>query len=262
MAASQKTPQRRNDGLTASKQKQGNGSSFRRKSVKEEVSCRICGRTLLMGEQSLGHFTRTGEGPFEVCLLCEGNAKKFGLTRHFQQVNAVGSGRRSVIARAAAKVSQVFSPPADAAAQHTATSNRKAAGVLASVASKLPQRSSAAEAQSEVLDPVALLTAVGTAAIPATVTLFNQSEHSQMLAALIRSLGEPSCNVQPRSSFDREVVITVAWDIVWYRFRVATDGTIERENGTNIQDLPARWRNWNCRVDTKGRVRLDVGYNG
>ena len=45
---------------------------------KERVGCRVCGRTLLLGERSRGFFTISGEGPYDVCELCVPRAERFG----------------------------------------------------------------------------------------------------------------------------------------------------------------------------------------
>ncbi|MCW2972718.1 MAG: hypothetical protein JWN72_991, partial [Thermoleophilia bacterium] len=82
----------------------------------------------------------------------------------------------------------------------------------------------------------------------------NQSPHARTLAGLYRTLGAPRSSVAPRSATDREVILTVAWEIVWYQFRVMPDG-IEQHRGQYLSELQPRWQRWNCIVATDGTVR-------
>jgi hypothetical protein len=98
---------------------------------------------------------------------------------------------------------------------------------------------------------------VGSAAIPMALAAFNQSPHARTLAGLYRTLGEPKASVAPRSATDREVILTVAWEIVWYQFRVMPDG-IEHVRGQYLSELKPQWQQWNCAVAPDGTVR-DAG---
>lgn len=104
---------------------------------------------------------------------------------------------------------------------------------------------------------------VGVAAIPLGVAAFNKSPHARTLAGLYRTLGPPRASVTPRSATDREIIITVAWEIVWYQFRVMPDG-IEQQRGTYMSELAPRWQQWNCGVTPEGTVReaRDTGSGG
>ncbi len=104
-------------------------------------------------------------------------------------------------------------------------------------------------------------TPVGAAALPVAVATFNESAHARTLAGLSRTLGTPRASVVPRSPTDREVVLTVAWEIVWYQFQIRPDATIEQSKGMHLDDLPVRWKSWNCRVLPSGRIALDLADN-
>jgi hypothetical protein len=187
---------------------------------REVVRCRVCGRTLLMGEQSLGFFTHQGEGPFDVCELCAPAAHRYGLQPRpstpeelTQQQASRASGLGKLMSR---------------------SRNRRQSVVAANLRS----------------------TPVGAAAVPVALACFNSTEHARMLAGLFRTLGAPRASVVPRSPTDREVVLTVAWDIVWYQFQIRPDGSIEPAKGTHLDDLPIRWQDWNCSVMHTGHVTL------
>lgn len=177
-------------------------------SLKDVVRCRVCGRTLLAGERSIGFFTDRGEGPFDVCELCAPSAPNFGL-------RATPSSPDELALRV----------------------RRGRRWLPRSMRHRLAWRTPP----------------VGTAAIPVALAAFNGSTHAHMLAGLFKTLGEPRASVVPRSPTDREVILTVAWEIVWYQFRIAPE-CIEHCRGTHLTELPVRWQRWNCTIALDGRV--------
>ena len=56
-------------------------------------------------------------------------------------------------------------------------------------------------------------------AIVEAVALFNASSHRRTIDGLMRSLGSPRVAVGPTETED--IGIVVAWEISWYRYRVA-----------------------------------------
>ena len=50
--------------------------------------------------------------------------------------------------------------------------------------------------------------------------LFNASPYRRTVGGIGKSLGEPHASVVPLSGVNTEVVVTVAWDISWYQYRV------------------------------------------
>lgn len=177
------------------------------------------------GERSLGFFTERGEGPFDVCELCVDRAGRFGLRARPSSPDELTRRRRRA---SSGLLRGMF--------RHRGFGRRKNPSIVAS--------------------------AVGAAAIPVALATFNESEHARTLAGLFRTLGAPRACVTPRSPTDREVVLTVAWEIVWYQFRVLPDGAIELARGAYVNELPARWREWNCTVLSSGRIALDPSAPG
>src|SRR5262249_59806441 len=53
--------------------------------------------------------------------------------------------------------------------------------------------------------------------------LFNQTDFRRTVAGIAKSLGEPRASVRSLSGVSGEVVITVAWDISWYQYRVTPE---------------------------------------
>ena len=65
---------------------------------------------------------------------------------------------------------------------------------------------------------------------------------------------------QPLSGTNPEVVITVAWEISWYQYRVVFDsGQPVRlaERGYELDDLDPRFTHWNGHLEGDGRVTPD-----
>lgn len=234
----------------ASQTDSGFVATFGTTSSRQVVSCRVCGRTLLMGERSVGYFTAAGDGPFDVCQLCVPRAHRYGLRPRPSTPDEVSRARRgSSIARGIASLIGSRTPrPRRQATQGSAA----VAAAAAAAQSGKRRRVRRAAAKAAPLDPMAL--PVGTAAIPVALAAFNQSPHARTLAGLYRTLGAPRSSAQPRSATDREVILTVAWEIVWYQFRIMPDG-IEQQRGQYLTELQPRWQQWNCRVAPDGTVR-------
>ncbi len=215
-------------------------ATFAATSARQFVGCRVCGRTLLLGERSVGFFTQSGEGPFDVCELCVPRAHRYGLRAKPTAPEDLAGARRSGLLR-----------------RWGAAKRRPAVGASA------PERRTKRRSSATASDPIALTAApVGTAAIPLALAAFNQSSHARTLAGLHRTLGAPRSSVTPRSATDREVILTVAWEIVWYQFRIMPDD-IEQERGQYLSDLHQRWQQWNCAVAPDGAVSVsDLNFGG
>jgi hypothetical protein len=179
-----------------------------------------------MGERTTGYFTATGDGPFDVCELCAPTARSYGLTPN----------------------------PVSAEDVQRARSTGTLRGIWQRCAQRLKRtpktRAATASDVSGVVAPT------GDAAVPVALAVFNESSHVRMLAGLYRTLGAPRASAVPRSVADREVVLTVAWDIVWYQFRIRHDGRIDSQRGTYVADLAHRWQSWNCLVNASGSVSM------
>jgi hypothetical protein len=231
-------------------------ATFSTSSARQFVGCRVCGRTLLMGERSVGFFTQAGEGPYDVCELCVPRAHRFGLRPRPSSPDEVARARRGGLLR---RFSGIFTGPEHPRARTGRASATPAAegsaAVAAAATTTSSRRSRRRRSPASTLDQAALgAVPVGAAAIPVALAAFNQSGHARTLAGLYRTLGAPRASVQPRSTTDREVILTVAWEIVWYQFRIMPDG-IEQERGQYLSQLQQRWQHWNCTVAPDGTVR-------
>src|SRR5690606_15583898 len=71
-------------------------TTFSASSTREVVRCRVCGRSLLLGERSIGYFTVSGNGPFDVCELCVPRAARHGLRPQQFTADEVTRSRRNI----------------------------------------------------------------------------------------------------------------------------------------------------------------------
>ena len=90
-------------------------------------------------------------------------------------------------------------------------------------------------------------------AVAAGVDLFNGSAYRRTVSGIAKSLGRPRVSVLPLGGIRPDVVVTVAWDISWYQYRVDADASpaVRLEGrGDDLQELDPRWRAWNARRRT------------
>ena len=77
------------------------------------------------------------------------------------------------------------------------------------------------------------------------------------MSGITRTLGEPRVSVVQRSH--REVVVTVAWDLSWYQFRVDMLGaqpvTLQRR-GEELDEIESRFQDWNAHAEADGTLAL------
>jgi hypothetical protein len=91
--------------------------------------------------------------------------------------------------------------------------------------------------------------------------LFDESPFKRTVAGIAKSLGEPRVSLLPLSGTNPEVVLTVAWDISWYQYRVvfgSNQAVRLEERGYEIDDLDERFKDWNATLDSSGRIVPDI----
>ncbi len=215
------------------------------------VNCAVCERTLLLGEQ-LTRF-RDGEYEYDVCSLCVERAHALGWLREGAPSPPPPMRRprvrQGLVARlfgrppkeepllGAAPVAPARPAPAEPAAPPLPRSGPERARVLEE------RRVRAAEE-----------------AVAASLEAFNLSGYPRTLAGISRTLGRPRVSVVPLTGTRPDVVITVAWDISWYQFRVdaaAAPPVRLTAKGDDAEDeLERRWLDWNARSDGEGLLAI------
>jgi hypothetical protein len=91
--------------------------------------------------------------------------------------------------------------------------------------------------------------------------LFNASQYRRTIGGIGKSLGEPRVSVVALSGVNAEVVVTVAWDISWYQYRVTPDSDNPvrlEERGHDPDELEGSFTEWNAHMEDDGRVLPNI----
>jgi hypothetical protein len=190
-------------------------------------TCAICHRTLLMGERAV-RFTPGGDDWVDVCALCTTAADDHGWLRE-------GSPTTPIVPE---------------------TRRRRRFGGLASL---LETRR--AEPEPHLTEPMYRRLSPEEQAVVEAADLFNESAYRRTIAGIAKSLGDARVSLLPLSGVNPEVVITVAWDISWYQYRVSPESPQHvrlAERGYELDDLDPRFSHWNGHLAGDGRVTPDI----
>ena len=98
-------------------------------------------------------------------------------------------------------------------------------------------------------------------AVVEAADLFNASPHRRTVAGVAKSLGAPKASIVPLSGVSGEMVVTVAWEISWYQYRVLFDSAQPvrlEDRGQDVDELRDRFKHWNASFDAQHRLRPDI----
>jgi len=98
-------------------------------------------------------------------------------------------------------------------------------------------------------------------AVVEAAELFNDTAYRRTIAGIAKSLGQARVSLVPLSGVNPEVVITIAWDISWYQYRVVFESAQAvrlAERGYEIEELDDRFKEWNGHLHGDGRVMPDI----
>jgi hypothetical protein len=191
-------------------------------------SCAVCHRTLLMGERTV-RFTPGGEDWVDVCALCTELADEHGWIRE--------------------------GTPTTPLMPESPRRKRRFAGLSALLETRK------VEPEPVVSEPMLRRLSPPEQAMVESAELFNDSAYRRTIAGIAKSLGEARVSFLPLSGTNREVVITVAWDISWYQYRVVFDSAQPvrlAERGYEFEDLEDRFKDWNGHLGVDGRLTPDI----
>ena len=190
-------------------------------------TCAICQRTLLMGERAV-RFTPGGDDWVDVCALCTTTADDHGWIKE-------GSPTTPIVPE---------------------TRRRRRFGGLGSL---LETRR--ADPEPHISQPMYRRLSPEEKAIVEAAELFNDSAYRRTIAGIAKSLGEARVSFLHLSGTNPEVVITVAWDISWYQYRVVFESAQPvrlAERGYEFDDLEDRFKGWNGNLGPDGRLTPDI----
>jgi len=180
-----------------------------------------------MGERAV-RFTSGGDDWVDVCALCTATADDHGWIKE-------GSPTTPIVSE---------------------TRRRRRFGGLAGL---LDTRR--VEPEPTVPEPMLRRLSADEQAIVEAAELFNESAYRRTIAGIAKSLGDARVSLIPLSGVNPEVVITVAWDISWYQYRVSPEaGQVVRlaERGYELEDLDPRFAHWNGHLGPDARVAADI----
>ena len=191
-------------------------------------ACAVCERTLLMGERAVRFAPTEGAELVDVCLLCQDVALEAGWIKEGAPTTPTVGGER----RRKRGFTELFG---------LTRSNDE---------EPLAQQEPILRRLSE--DEIALLEAAN---------LFNASQYRRTVGGIAKSLGEPTASIVPLSGSAGELVVTVAWDLSWYQYRVSPDSAqpvrLERR-GHELDELEPAIKDWNAHVEDEGRLVPEI----
>jgi predicted RNA-binding Zn-ribbon protein involved in translation (DUF1610 family) len=193
-----------------------------------ERHCAICGRTLLMGERTVRFSPNGGDQYVDVCPLCQETALEYGWRKE------------------GAPATLTMTPP---------RSRRRI-----SLAALLGLPKTAAE-EPVASEPILRRLSEPELAIVEAADIFNSSQFRRTVGGIAKSLGTPNVSVIPLSGVTSDVVVTVAWEISWYQYRITADQPQPvrlAERGHDPSDLEGSFTEWNAHMVDDGRIVPDI----
>jgi hypothetical protein len=189
----------------------------------DKRTCAICERTLLLGERAV-RFAPNGEDFVDVCPLCQETAVDHGWLKE-------GSPTTPTVP----------------------TPTRRRRRGLASLFDT--RRSTTAEPVAP--EPILRRLSQPELQMVEAAEIFNASDYRRTVGGIAKSLGEPKASIVPLSGVSGELVVTVAWDISWYQYRVSPDSAQQvrlAERGHELSELDPGYQRWNAHVERDGRL--------
>ena len=238
----------------------------------DNVSCEVCGRTILKGERTESYLAPGGQRNV-VCELCFVRAEHAGWIRESaadQIPTRAGrpQERRQIFNRLRRRRDGAVDParvqPGTPAGYEQVDAPR--AGDDGGLPFDVPADEPPPPRRREPPQDPRHVRAVPTTAevkVERALELFNGSEHQRTVAGLTRTLGFPWATAVPDGSAPSAVTVVVAWELSWYRYRVDLGDTAEpvalQEKGDELNDIDEALRSWNAGLDEEGRLVVEGG---
>jgi hypothetical protein len=195
--------------------------------VSVERTCSICERTLLMGERAVRFSPNGGQDYVDVCPLCQETAIENGWI----------------------KEGSPTTPTMPTERRRTRFSLSAILGLKAAADAPV------------ATDPILRRLSEPELAIVEAADLFNASQYRRTVGGIAKSLGVPRVSIVALSGVNADVVLTVAWEISWYQYRVTPDSAQPvrlAERGHDPSELEGSFCEWNAHIEEDGRVVPDI----
>ena len=190
-------------------------------------TCAVCDRTLLVGERTT-RFSPEGEDFVDVCPLCQEIAAEQGWLKE-------GS-------------------PTTPTFEEEPRRKKFSLGHFLDPRRATPEGTLAPE-------PILRRLSEPERAMVEAADLFNASPHRRTVAGVAKSLGSPRASIVPLSGVSGEMVVTVAWEISWYQYRISPDAVQPlrlEERGHDLSELEQSFQSWNAQLADDGRLMPDL----
>jgi hypothetical protein len=195
--------------------------------VSVDRRCAICERTLLMGERSVRYSPNGGDDYVDVCPLCQEAALEAGWVKEGAPTTpTIPVERRR---------------------------GRFSLGGLLGVRS--------ATTAPVATEPILRRLSEQELSIVEAADHFNASQFRRTVGGIAKSLGTPRVSITPLSGVNQEILITIAWEISWYQYRVTPDSAQPvrlAERGHDPSEIEASSTNWNAALAEDGRIVPEV----
>jgi hypothetical protein len=188
-------------------------------------SCAICERSLLMGERVTRFAPHGDEELVDVCPLCTEIALEHGWVKEGSPTTPTLPARRRRRRGGIGRWLEDFRRPA------------------------LPEP--------VVSEPILRRLSDDELAVVEAADLFNGSDYRRTVGGIAKSLGEPRVSIVQLSGVKSELVVTVAWEISWYQYRVSLNSAQPvrlAERGHDPAELESSFVEWNARLAEDGRL--------
>ena len=186
-------------------------------------TCAICDRTLLTGERAVRYAPQGGEF-LDVCPLCQEIAVEYGWVKEGTPTTPTVPVQRR---RRGSWLSQIFAPVRSATDETVAS------------------------------EPILRRLSEPELAMVEAADIFNASDYRRTIGGVAKSLGEPRASIRQLSGVNQELVITIAWDITWYQYRVSPESAqpVKLEaRGHELSQLDGTFQAWNAKIQPDGKI--------
>jgi cytochrome P450 len=198
-----------------------------RQAVTALRTCAICERSLLVGERTV-RYSADGEHFVDVCALCQDIALEHGWLKEGSPTTPMVNDRR-----------------------------RKRRGLVSALLGDSRKQT----VEPVVDEPILRRLSEPELAMVEAADLFNESAFRRTIAGIAKSLGEPKASIVQLSGTSNEVVLSVAWDISWYQYRITPESAQPvrlAERGHDPRELEGMFTGWNSHLTPDGRIVPDI----